>query len=230
MNIKYITSSSGIGVAALIYAYAVLHGTAYLLGFWGQMNFNIFPYLSLSDFVKATVPNIFFLWLSPVFSMIAWFDVKEEKNKNYRNIAFAAIGTLLLIALYRGINIIDLIKNTTQTEFVGKIEVDVISTMALLVVGIIFFAFKNISKKDLIYFGFIIFSLQLLCVVMGGYIDGRNTYNGMPGVKYLDEKNLCSSKESDKWIYAGYFSEKVLFINKYTKILCVRKSENYKLS
>ena len=92
------SASSGwdkLGLGALLYAYAVFLGAAYLFGFWRTIGFDVFPYLTLQNYVSAPLNRVIVLAASPLLlAAIVFGRTNISDDVSARDIS------LYLMALY----------------------------------------------------------------------------------------------------------------------------------
>ena len=81
-----------VGLGAILLAYAVLLGAAYLFAYWRTMGFDIFPYLSVQNYVTAPLNRISVLVAAPaLFTVIVFGRTATPENNRY--LRFTASGS-----------------------------------------------------------------------------------------------------------------------------------------
>ncbi len=77
-----------LGLGVFLYAYAVLLGASYLFAFWRTIGFNIFPYLSLQDYLSAPLNRVIALIAIPVLMALILFRLTITSHvKGYKDIS-----------------------------------------------------------------------------------------------------------------------------------------------
>lgn len=185
--------SSGLdmpGLGALLYAYAVLLGAAYLFGFWRTIGFDIFPYLSLQNYVSAPLNRVIVLVAPPfLLAAIVFRSSDVSDDSNARDIS------LYLLALYClafALQQFQAISRYVQyeTHFDNELTVLMIATSLFLAsLGASYRIFRSSSTIQLKVFALVL--VQVAVSMSTGYSDGKVIFNGAKQVYLLGNKELC---------------------------------------
>ncbi len=217
-----------LGLGVLLYAYAVLLGAAYLFGFWRTIGFDVFPYLSLQNYVSAPLNRVIVLVASPLVLAAIVFgrsDISEDAKA--RDIS------LYLVALYClgfVLQQFQAISRYMEHEFHFDNERSVLTISTLLffaALGISFRIFRYSSTIHLKVFALVL--VQTAVSMSAGYSDGKAIYNGAAQVYFLGNKELCEPGGIRDWVYLGKFGEQAFFMNTIDKRLCITGEKGYKL-
>lgn len=119
-----------IGLGVLFYAYAVLLGAAYLFAFWRVIGFDIFPYLSLQNYISAPLNRVAVLIALPI--LLATFLSGRKSDSNARGF-FNPVSYLLLLYLLLFLpQQYESVSRYLQYEFYFLNEVTVLSIATIL--------------------------------------------------------------------------------------------------
>ncbi|MEL7596177.1 hypothetical protein ACEUC8_05060 [Aeromonas veronii] len=219
-------------LSAISYVYFSLVGVCYMLGYWTPLHFNILDFLSPVDVIKSAaypiVPALIgsFIWVamdtvnSQPLQRVEKDDNKTTKTLFYMMFAFLAI--LFLINLY---HVVIFLYLTVVSEPERRLA------FALPIVSIlstIFFLNKPpflLEHSRYIRHFVIIFMCALPTIAFHqGDINISQTLLGTKGYYSLvkSSKN-CSLGESEQYIYLGFYSSTLFFVNKSTKDLCLER-------
>lgn len=217
-----------LGLGVLLYAYAVLLGVAYLFGFWRTIGFDVFPYLSLQNYVSAPLNRVIVLVASPLVLAAMVFgrsDVSDDANA--RDIS------LYLLALYCVAFVFEqfqAISRYVKYEFHFDNERNVLTIATLLffaALGVSYRIFRSSSTMQLKVSALVL--VQAAVSMSAGYSDGKAIYNGAAQVYFLENKELCEPSGIRDWVYLGKFGEQAFFMNTIDKRLCITGEKSYKL-
>ena len=217
-----------LGLGALLYAYAVLLGAAYLFGFWRTIGFDVFPYLSLQNYVSAPLNRVIVLVASPlVLASLVFGRTEVSGDANVRDIS------LYLVALYCLAFVrqqFQAISSYVQYEFHFDNERSVLTIATFLffaALGVSYRIFRSSSTMQLKVFALVL--VQAAVSMSAGYSDGKAIYNGAAEVYFLGNKELCEPGGVRDWVYLGKFGEQAFFMNTIDKRLCITGEKGYKL-
>lgn len=217
-----------LGVGVLLYAYAVLLGGAYLFGFWRTIGFDVFPYLSLQNYVSAPLNRVIVLVASPVVLAAIVFG-----RSNVSNDSSARDISLYLVALYClafALQHFQAVSRYVQYEFHFDNERSVLTIATFLflaALGVSYRIFKSSSPIQLKVFALVL--VQVAVSMSAGYSDGKAIYNGAEQVYFLVNKELCDPGGVRDWVYLGKFGDQAFFMNSIDKQLCITAEKGYKL-
>lgn len=217
-----------LGLGVLLYAYAVLLGAAYLFGFWRTIGFDIFPYLTLQNYVSAPLNRVIVLVASPlVLAAIVFGRSDVSDDSSARDIS------LYLVALYClafALQQFQAISRYVQYEFHFDNERSVLTIASFLffaALGVSYRIFKSSSTMQLKVFALVL--VQAAVSMSAGYSDGKAIYNGAAQVYFLGNKDLCEPGGVRDWVYLGKLGDQAFFMNTIDKRLCITAEKSYKL-
>jgi hypothetical protein len=217
-----------LGLGVMLYAYAVLLGAAYLFAFWRPIGFNIFPYLSLQDYVSAPLNRVVVLVSMPVLFALILFGRRDELDQQSSRII-----CLYLVAVYAVGSLSQMreaVSRYLQFPFRFDNELTVLVIAAFLFLGSIGTGIHIYRSASTIYSQVLALVLvQVSIAVAAGYSDGKAVYNGAANVFFLDNKDLCEPGGMRDWVYLGKFTDHTLFMNTIDKRLCLTEQKNLKL-
>jgi hypothetical protein len=217
-----------VGLGVMLYAYAVLLGAAYLFGFWRPIGFNIFPYLSLQDYVSAPLNRVVVLVSMPVLFALILFGRRDEiDHQSSRTIC------LYLVALYAvgsATQMHEAVTRYLQFPFRFDNELTVLALAASLLLASIGAGVHIYRSVSTIYLQALALVLvQASIAIAAGYSDGKAIYAGAVSVFFLDNKDLCEPDGVRDWVYLGKFTDHTFFMNTIDKRLCLTDQKNLKL-
>lgn len=217
-----------LGLGVLLYAYAVLLGTAYLFGFWRTFGFDVFPYLSLQNYVSAPLNSVIVLVASPlVFAVIVFGRSDVSSESTARAIS---LYLLMLYCLVFVIQQFQAVSRFIQYEFYFDNERNVLwIAMSLFLAALVisYRIFKYSSSMQLKVVALIL--VQTAVSMSTGYSKGKVIYNGAAQVYYLGNKELCELEGVQDWIYLDKLGEQAFFMNTIDKRICITAEKGYQL-
>jgi hypothetical protein len=217
-----------LGLGVLLYAYAVLLGAAYLFAFWRTIGFDIFPYLSLQDYISAPFNRVIVLVATPLLFALLVFGRKGTSDVGPSRDVF-----VYLLAMYSVAFVLqqyEAISRYLQHGFHFENERSVLfiaTALFLASLGLSYHIYRSSPKFHLQVFAFIL--VQTAVSMSAGYSDGKTIYHGAANVYFLDNKELCETGGARDWVYLGKFAEHAFFMNTIDKRLCVSGEKNFKL-
>jgi hypothetical protein len=216
------------GLGVLLYAYAVLLGAAYLFSFWRTFGFDIFPYLSLQNYVSAPLNRVIVLVAVPLVMAAIVFGRSGVTSESTARII--SLYLLVLYCLWFVICQFLAISRYKQYEFYFDNELNVLAIATILFLAalvVTYRIFKSSSPMQLKVFALIL--VQTAVSMSAGYSDGKVIYNGAVQVYYLGNKELCDPGGVQDWVYLNKFGEQAFFLNTIDKRLCITSEKDYKL-
>lgn len=217
-----------LGLGIFLYAYAVLLGASYLFAFWRAIGFNIFPYLSLQDYLSAPLNRIVVLVAAPaLFSLVIFRQKISSYFKGYQDIS------LYLIFLYAIAFLIEYYKSVSifiQHDFSFPNERTVLALASILFLasmGLTFHIYRTLTSLSIQALALIL--IQTAIAMSAGYHDGKTIYTGAVQVYFLDNKEVCETGGVRDWVYLGKYTDHTLFLNTIDKRLCLSGEKNFKL-
>lgn len=225
------SASSGwdrLGLGALLYAYAVFLGAAYLFGFWRTIGFDVFPYLTLQNYVSAPLNRVIVLAASPLLlAAIAFRRNNISDDVSARDISFYLIALYCLAFVLQQFQAIS---RYIQFEFHFDNERNVLIITTLLFVAALSVFYRILRYSSTIQLKVLAIALIQAAVSMSaGYSDGKAIYNGAAQVYFLGNKELCEPGGVRDWVYLAKFGEQAFFMNTIDKRLCITDEKGYKL-
>lgn len=223
-RINYAFNNVGVGVA--IYAYAVMLGAAYLLAFWRPFGFNVFSYLSLSDYVASSFSRLIIVLIAPLFGFLFLFRDSFWIKENFK---YFSIAIILLHFYGSAVNLYDSFELYRKFEFSYSNELSLIIFSLILCIFSAFFFLFNVRKIEYYSFVTVIVFLQISSLLSIGYKDGKQIYNGADRVMYLDNIDLCEKNGVRDWVYLAHYSGKSFFMNTIEKRICILNDKEFVL-
>lgn len=217
-----------LGLGALLYAYAVLLGAAYIFGFWRTIGFDVFPYLSLQNYVSAPLNRIIVLVASPlVLAAIVFGRSDVSDNSGARDISLYLVALYCLAFAHQQFQAVS---RYVQYDFYFDNERSVLTIATFLFLAslaVSYRIFRSTSTMQLKVFALIL--VQTAVSMSAGYSDGKAIYNGAAQVYFLGNKELCEPGGVRDWVYLGMFGDQAFFMNTIDKRLCITAEKGYKL-
>lgn len=225
-------------LSAISYVYFSLVGVCYMLGYWTPLHFNILDFLSPVDVIKSAaypiIPALIgsFIWvIMDTVNSQPLQQVEKDDNKIMKilfYIMFVCLAILLLINLYRVVIFLYL---TVVSEPERRLA------FALPVVSIFSTIFFLNKPPFLLEYSRYIrhFAIIFMCVLPTiafhqGDRDISQTLLGAKGYYSLVKSSQsCSLSDSEKYIYLGFYSSTLFFVNKSTKDLCLERESGVNL-
>lgn len=217
-----------LGAGVLLYAYAVLLGAAYIFSYWRPFGFEVFPYLTLQDYITAPLNRVVVIIAPPLLLLL--FFIEKERDFGHGKLRLSFLYLLVMytmaffFAMYKAIAIF------VHHEFFYTNEINVLIIATVLFTTAWILAYKFYRRGGSITLQVIAFVLvQLSQVMAAGYKDGKTVYNGAVEVFFLENKELCEKDSVRNWVYLGKFSQQVFFLNSIDKRICVTDEMKFKL-
>lgn len=214
-----------IGLGVFLYAYAVFLGACYLFAFWRPIGFNIFPYLSIQDYLSAPLNRIAVLIAIPL--IFAATFLSGARNGQIR---FKGYILIYLIFLYTFVFVSDFYQATSlflDVNFYFENEKSVLLIAALLFTigaGLAIYSFRALPWLPLQITALVL--VQAAVSMIAGYKDGKTVYNGAQQVYFLENKEVCEKDGVRDWLHLGTFSSQTFFMNTIDKRLCITDQKN----
>lgn len=195
-----------VGASTIIVAYAMLLGTAYLFSFWRPIGFDIFPYLSLSNYISLALNRIVFISILPLIIVTIIFSKPTILSNNpWRDISLYL--TILFCVGFLA-QLLEAIALFREHKFHYKNEIGIlVMAFGFFLASITnsYVTYKQGSSNTLKIFS-IVFA-QISCIIAAGYCDGKTIFNGANNIFYLKNTELCEQNSKSYWIYLGKFSD-----------------------
>lgn len=214
-----------IGLGVFLYAYAVLLGACYLFAFWRPIGFNIFPYLSIQDYVSAPLNRIAVLVAIPIVfaaTFLAGARTDEVLFRRYMLLSLIISYTFgFLLDLHQGIS------QFSSAPFYFENEKSVFLIAALLFIigaGLAIYSYSSLAWLPLEISALVL--VQASVSMIAGYKDGKTVYNGAQNVYYLENKEICEKDSARDWVHLGTFNSQTFFMNTIDKRLCITDQKN----
>lgn len=217
-----------LGLGVFLYAYAVLLGASYLFAFWRAIGFNIFPYLSLQDYLSAPLNRVIALIAIPVFMTLIFFQSKiTSHTKEYKNVS---LYLLMVYAFGFANQQYESISRFLDHAFYHRNEINVfVITFILFLSSLVLAIHIYKSGASVAIQALALILIQTALSMSAGYSDGKGIYNGVAESYSLDNNEICSSNSVDNWVYLGKYSDHTFFIHSEDKRLCLSEVKNLKL-
>lgn len=214
-----------IGLGVFLYAYAVMLGACYLFAFWRPIGFNIFPYLSVQDYVSAPLNRIAVLVATPLVFVVLFLAGARSDG-----IVFRRYILISLIASYTFGFFGDFYESTSlfsNASFYFENEKSVLLIASLLFVigaGLAIYSYFALAWLPIEISALVL--VQASVSMIAGYKDGKIVYNGAQNVYYLENKDVCEKDGVRDWVHLGTFSSQTFFMNTIDKRLCITDQKN----
>lgn len=216
-----------IGIGTAIFAYAVGLGAAYLFAFWRPIGFDIFPYLSLQNYISLALNRVVALVLFPAIAATAFFSNSfASPHSSLRKVSLYLVGTYSIGALSQQYEAIELYINH---PFYYRNEVTaLLISISLLIasIAISYRTYKHITDSNQKVISVIF--VQASIVIAAGYCDGKAIHNGADNVFFLGNKDLCEENGERDWVYLGKFSDSTFLMNTIDKRICITGAKDIK--
>ncbi|WP_150302906.1 hypothetical protein [Pseudomonas saliphila] len=226
-SISFVTDKLGLGV--LIYAYAMLLGSAYIFGYWRVFGFDVFPYASSIDYISAPLDRLLILISAPLlFSLVLFSQSDHTDSELLKNLSAYLI---LLYSIAFGIAYYQAISRFIRSDFHYEDENSVLALAAALFFAGCCFTYRIFKhEKSALICSSALILMQLAGTVAAGYSDGKAIFNGAANTFFLENKNLCEPEGARDWVYLGKFSSRVFFMNTIDKRLCITVADSFSLT
>jgi hypothetical protein len=218
-----------VGLGAILLAYAVLLGAAYLFAYWRTMGFDIFPYLSVQNYVTAPLNRISVLVAAPaLFTVIVFGRTATPENNRYlRDIS------LYLIVLYSvgfAIQQFQAVSRYIQHDFHFDNEFNVLVLAAVLFAGSLVLSFRVYRMPSSVHMKLAALVLvQAAMATAAGYSDGKAIYNGAAQAFLLENTEICKAGGVRDWVYLGKYGDQTFFLNTIDKRICIAGGKDFRL-
>lgn len=217
-----------VGVGAILMAYGVLLGTTYLFSFWRTFGFDIFPYLSVQNYVTAILNRLTLLLAMPLLFVGIVFGKRiYSKYGLFRNI------TLNLIILYSVLFVFYQFKALSQYiqhDFHFENEINLLAISSTLFIASLVLAIRMYRTQVSLYMKVAALVLiQTAFASAAGYVDGKAIYNGAVQVYLLQNKEVCEARGLNDWVYLGKYSSQTFFLNTIDKRICITSAKDLML-
>jgi hypothetical protein len=217
-----------LGLGALLYAYAILLGATYLFGFWRTIGFDIFPYVSLQNYVSAPLNRIIVLVAAPLLFAVVVFAKSEMSEA--RNARHLSLYLTFLYCIAFALQQYQAVSRYIQHDFHFENELNVLVIAMLLFSVALVLCYRIYRSPSTIYLRiFALVIVQTAVALAAGYSDGKAIYNGAVQTHFLANKELCEPAGVRDWVYLGKFSDQTFFMNTIDKHLCITGEKNFKL-
>ncbi len=217
-----------VGVGAILLAYGVLLGTMYLFAFWRTFGFDIFPYLSVQNYVTAILNRLSLLLAMPLLFVVIVFG----KRVSFKDGLFRDI-TLYLIILYCVLFVFyqfQALSQFIQYDFHFDNEINVLAISSTLFIASLVLAIRMYRTQVSLYMKVATLVLiQAAFASAAGYVDGKTIYNGAVQVYLLQNKEVCEARSLNDWVYLGKYSNQTFFLNTIDKRICITSAKDLKL-
>jgi len=222
------SQAHNLSVGVLLYAYGVLLGAAYLFAFWRVFGFNIFPLLSLADYLTLPLDRVVVLVSVPALSLLLL--IADKKTYQSRELSWLVVGVLAIYAVWFVTEYHTAFEWFLAASFSFRNEQSVLVIAALVfAVAVLTGYLAWISDRDATRQTIALILMQLALVIISGYSDGKAVFNGSDKVHFLGNKDLCEQGGVRDWIYLGTFGGRTIFMNSIDKRLCVRHEKDFLL-
>lgn len=218
--------SEKLNVTLLLYAYAILLGALYLFAFWRPFGFNIFPYLSLQDYISAPINGVVIILLFPLFiyPLLLFLEFNIKTLKIYLVGVLCSYNALALYFLVGNVQLF------LTKSFHYRNEINALVLVFVLMVstwGVAINARRFSRALQGLVLAIVI--AQICTVLAAGYNHGKTIFNGALEVHFLDNNEVCEKEGNTPWIFLGRFSNSSIFMNAIDKRLCFTDAKNYRL-
>ena len=208
-----------LSLGLLLYGYAVFLGAIYIFAFWRPYGFNVFPYLSTSDFITAPLNRIWVL-LAPLVLLLT-IPISEAPNKPRWPFSVFVVAFALHIAVSLA-SILESFQSFSRANFSFENEKSILVLCVAFLVLAAILAYCAIRNRVAIGFQILAFIFAQTSVVMAiGYNDGKGIFNGASNVHFLENRELCETPPLRDWVYVEKFGSHAFFLNTIDKRLCI---------
>jgi hypothetical protein len=217
-----------LGLGALVYAYAVFLGACYIFAFWRPFGFNVFPYLSVHDYVSAALNRVVVLVALPLFFAACIFGGDRHKNtKLEQNSVFFLV---FLYAVGFAKEFYQSVSRYSSTDFKFPNELTVLEICALMLaagVAIAIYGYRSHIRLKAQIAALVL--VQASVSMAAGYADGKAVYDGGMQVYFLENKDLCEPGGVRDWVHVETFGAQTFFMNTVDKRLCITDEKKIRL-
>lgn len=222
------SKGNNLNIGVLLYAYGVLLGAAYLFAFWRVFGFNIFPLLSLVDYLTLPLDRVVVLVSVPALSLLLLIEGKKTyQNKRLR---WLVVGVFTLYAIWFIAECHTAFEWFLAASFSFRNEPSVLILALLVFANALLMGYLSwINDRDAARQTTALILMQVALVMISGYSDGKAVFNGTDKVHFLGNKDLCEPGGVRDWIYLGTFGNRTVFMNSIDKRLCIRHEKDFLL-
>lgn len=204
------------------YSYSVVLGASYIFAFWRPIGFNIFPYLSLKDFLTTPFDRVVMVIFPPlIVATLILFDLKSNLKNYIANLIILLLSFSFIKDFCYSLYIF------YKNEFFYENEISLLMTISLIfIIPILATAFSLHALSDMRVKIAILLLVQLSTVMCAGYRDGKATFSGAQNIYFLENKTLCGKDSLHDWVYLSQYSQLSFFMNTIDKKICILKESN----
>lgn len=216
------------GLGAILLAYAVLLGATYLFAFWRTMGFDIFPYLSIQNYVTAPLNRVSVLLAVPVlFAVIGFGSTATSENSHLRYMSLYLIALYCIAFVFQQFQAVS---RYLQHDFHFDNEFNVLVLATLLFGGSLALSFRVYRTPSSVHLKVAALVLvQAAVAAAAGYSDGKTIYNGAEQTFFLANREACEAGGVRDWVYLGKYSDQTFFLNTIDKRICIASTKDFKL-
>ncbi len=216
-----------IGASVLLYSYAMFLGAAYLFAFWRPIGLNIFPYLQPLDYIAVPLNRLAVLAAPILIALSMKIDFAKQTISPWEKWTLAGLvlgySVGFILEFIKSVTLFMSIDNGFRNE---KTVLMVCLAMFLMAIAL---TVLSLRKSIPIFFQTMaLIMLQIAEVMSAGYGDGKAIYNGGENVLF-ETSGVCNNALPGSWVYLDRFGSEVLFLNTYSKTICVRDKPDFDL-